>query len=176
MRIRFLVLSSKIKFGIFISLFIPVILLDQWSKKWALGSLKGQHPTDYLGGLLKFIYAENRGAWGSIGSNLGENWHFVILILLPSLALLAFAFYVFKTPKISLYEFISYSFILSGGFGNLIDRVLYGYVIDFLYIGYGSIGTNIFNIADVAIMTGVIMLILQYFQEKLAKKSVEKNA
>jgi signal peptidase II len=54
--------------------------------------------------------------------------------------------------------------VIAGGIGNLIDRAVHGYVVDFLWVGIpNSIGTNIFNVADVAIMIGVITLIVAHF-------------
>jgi signal peptidase II len=54
--------------------------------------------------------------------------------------------------------------VIAGGLGNLIDRAAHGYVVDFLWVGIPNvIGTNIFNIADVAIMIGVITLIVAHF-------------
>lgn len=58
----------------------------------------------------------------------------------------------------------SYGLVIAGGLGNLIDRAAHGYVVDFLWVGIPNvIGTNIFNIADIAIMIGVITLIVAHF-------------
>ena len=56
-------------------------------------------------------------------------------------------------------EYIAYSFILAGALGNLYDRIFFGYVIDFIEIHYNNFYWPIFNIADIAISTGVIMLL-----------------
>ena len=69
------------------------------------------------------------------------------------------------------------SLILAGGLGNLIDRALYGHVVDFLYLGLPGVRwlqTNIFNIADVAIMAGVGMMLV--FAFKPPAKPVEPEA
>jgi signal peptidase II len=160
---------AKLRYKIFSSIFIIVLLFDQWTKFVSLKNLKGAPTQNYLWGLFKLIYAENRGAWGSMGSDLDSGWHFLLLIMVPATALLVFTVFLFKSAKITKPEVYAYSLILSGGFGNIIDRILHGYVIDFMYIGYGRIGTNIFNIADVVIMVGVGILLLQYIQEKIQK-------
>ena len=57
-----------------------------------------------------------------------------------------------------------YSLVIAGGIGNLIDRAIYGYVVDFLWMGIpNGLGTNIFNVADVSIMIGVITLLVLHF-------------
>lgn len=155
--------------------FSIVISLDQYSKYLAKVNLKGSGVDNYLGGLFKLMYAENRGAWGSIGSNLDDVWRIIILIVIPCLALLAFAFFTLKNNKMSKSEVFSYALIIAGGVGNVIDRIIYNYVIDFMYIGYKSIGTNIFNIADLAIMTGVSILVIQSIRQKLDKKAQVKS-
>ncbi|NOU23715.1 MAG: signal peptidase II, partial [Methyloglobulus sp.] len=53
----------------------------------------------------------------------------------------------------------AYSLLLAGGAGNLIDRVMCGYVVDFMNIGVGSLRTGIFNVADIAVSVGVLILI-----------------
>ena len=148
------------KIGIYSSIVTIILILDQLTKKWAESALKGQRTQEYLGGLFKLIYAENRGAWGSFGSDYSEFWRYFLLIILPVGALIALTIFLFKSKKLKTWDYTAYSLILSGGVGNLIDRILYDYVIDFLYIGYRGIGTNIFNIADMVIMAGFIMLIL----------------
>ncbi len=163
----------SLKFRLKVLSFISFIIIgiDQLTKRWAYNELKFQSPIYYLSGLIKIIYAENRGAWGSMGSELDPVFHFFLLILIPCIALGAFSVYTLRNKKLTSLELYAYAFIISGGLGNIIDRILYGYVIDFLYIGYKSIGTNIFNIADVAIMFGVGVLVWQYFQQKLAEKN-----
>ena len=60
--------------------------------------------------------------------------------------------------------------VISGGIGNLIDRVTRGYVIDFIFMGIGPLHTGVFNIADIAITSGLIMMLYeQYRMEKETK-------
>lgn len=145
--------------------------LDQYTKKIAQEDLKFSPAISYLGGLVKLIYAENTGAWGSLGSTWQGLPRELMLIYLPMVALLFFAGYSVIGKKVKLYESIGLSLIVSGGIGNLIDRILYGYVVDFLWMGFNNtIGTNIFNVADVVIMAGFFVLIIppaiEHFQKK----------
>lgn len=136
-----------------LSLFIW-IALDQITKIWAIESIKGMPASYYLGGLVQIVYAENRGAWGGLGDSWPEFLRLSFLIYIPMIFLLGIAIYVLVNKKVKLYEATYLSFIVAGGIGNLIDRIRYDYVVDFMYIGYKSLGTNIFNIADVVIMIG----------------------
>ncbi|MBL7664847.1 MAG: signal peptidase II [Bacteriovoracaceae bacterium] len=148
-----------------------VLIFDQVTKIWAKNFLIINGNKIFLGGLFRLIYAENRGAWGSLGSSFSPEWRFILLIIVPILALLGFAWFVISNRKMKDIETLSYSLILGGGFGNLIDRIRYDYVVDFMYIGYQNIGTNIFNVADVSIMIGVGFLAIQSVKEALAKRS-----
>ena len=60
-------------------------------------------------------------------------------------------------------QYIAFSFVIGGAIGNLYDRILYGYVIDFIEIHYDSFYWPIFNIADIAISIGIILLLYSMF-------------
>lgn len=99
-----------------------------------------------------------------MGAGLGNTMRFWILTVLPFLFLGGLSWYTVTSKDLKNYMVASYCMVIAGGVGNLIDRALYGYVVDFLWVGIPSgIGTNIFNIADVSIMIGVITLIITHF-------------
>jgi signal peptidase II len=144
---------------------ILIIGIDQWTKSWAIAALKDVPSISYFGGHALLIYAENTGAWGSMGSTLSDTWRFWLLTVLPFVFLGGLAWYTVTSNELKNYMVACYSLVIAGGVGNLIDRATHGYVVDFLWVGIpGSwFATNIFNIADVAIMLGVITLILAHF-------------
>jgi signal peptidase II len=99
-----------------------------------------------------------------MGANLSQGMRFWVLTVLPFIFLGGLAWYTITSTELKNYMVASYSLVISGGIGNLIDRAFHGYVVDFLWFGIpGGIGTNIFNVADVAIMIGVITLIVAHF-------------
>jgi signal peptidase II len=155
-----------------------VVAFDQYTKSWAISELQGMPTRSYLGGTFLFLYAENTGAWGSMGSGLSDNLRFWILTVLPFLFLGGLTWYTLKSDELKPYMVWCYALVIGGGLGNLIDRAIYGYVVDFLWTGIpGGIGTNIYNIADVAIMAGVITLILLHFiLERKASESTNQSA
>lgn len=145
---------------------LPSVGLDQITKYWAVQNLKDSKATlSFFGDLLRMHYAENPGAWGGFGELLPEPWKTLIFTYGVALFLLGLAWYIVKNNHGNAVT-IGLSLVLSGGIGNLIDRAQFGYVVDFLYLGYDPIGwlhTNIFNIADMAIMAGAAVLIIQTF-------------
>ena len=136
------------------------IVVDQWSKDWAIATLYNRPQKLYFYGLVKLLYAENTGAWGSMGSGLPEPWRYILLTIVPILFLFGLFIFLITRKELKNYEIFCYALIVGGGAGNLIDRAIHGFVVDFLWMGWRDFGTNIFNIADVLIMTGVITLLL----------------
>lgn len=140
-----------------------VVAIDQYTKSWAVSALQNMPTRSYLGGTFLFLYAENSGAWGSMGSGLSDNLRFWLLTVLPFIFLGGLTWYTVRSQELKPYMVWSYALVIGGGLGNLIDRALYGYVVDFLWTGIpNGIGTNIYNIADVSIMAGVITLLVMH--------------
>ena len=75
--------------------------------------------------------------------------------------------YVYRDKGIDKTSLIGFCFIIGGGIGNIYDRILYGSVTDFLFIDLGGVfKTGIFNIADLSVTTGMIMILLMSFRSK----------
>lgn len=153
---------------------VTLVLLgvDQASKAWATSHLLGHPPTTYFG-VLQLTYAENHGGWGSLGAQWNDTARNFALQYFPGLLLIGMAAYAlaYSMPWQKAYGI---AILVSGGLGNLIDRVRFDHVIDFLYLGYGRLGTNIFNIADMAILTGVGLLLYSSWHEEPATATAEK--
>ena len=85
--------------------------------------------------------------------------------------MLAFVlYYIITRHSMSRLTMVGLCFIIGGGIGNVFDRIVYGSVTDFLHIKFGVFQTGIFNLADLSIVTGTIILLINYF---LRKKQVE---
>ncbi len=183
----------------------PAVVLDQWSKFWAtnwalekvntlgypLVDATGQPLTgldraialannpqihnSYLDGFFELDYAINLGAWGGLGDALGEPWRTFLLTYLVGFFLLGLAFYIVK-QKESTWMTVALSCILAGGIGNFIDRAAYGYVVDFMVMGFNvPLRTNIFNIADVVIMIGAGVLLVYYIKESFGSRKPQTS-
>jgi len=143
---------------------------DQGTKYLAQKELSSAPPISLIGDVFRFQYAENNGAFLSVGSGLQESYRFYLLTLLPVLFLLGLFFFVVFSRRLRLFEVISYSLIIAGGFSNLFDRILRdGFVVDFMNMGIGRLRTGIFNFADVSIMLGIFMMLALNITQKYRK-------
>lgn len=136
---------------------------DQAAKAIARGALEFSPPLALLGGALRLQYAENPGAFLSLGANLPAEARFLLGIVFVGATLAALLVFTFRSADLSLGQRTGLALILSGGLGNLIDRVVnHGHVIDFLIVKIGPLHTGIFNVADVAITAGVLTAVLSW--------------
>ena len=146
----------KIKALLILLVCLPLIGCDRYTKQQAVILLKGQEPVSFLNGFFTLTYHENTGAMLSLGAYLPESVRFIIFTLLVGLVLVGGLIYLLVKPM-NKYSFILGLLILSGGFGNLYDRAFNnGRVVDFMLLQAGSLKTGVFNVADVAIMAGLL--------------------
>jgi len=109
---------------------------------------------------------ENDGAMLSIGSALPATVKFILLSGIPVIALAFGVWYMFTRKNITKMSMLALSFAIGGGIGNIYDRIVHGSVTDFLHIDLGIFQTGIFNMADVSIMVGIGLFLLQSFIQK----------
>ncbi len=152
----------KIKAVLVLLVFCPLIGCDRYTKVQAVLHLKGEEPILFLKGIFILTYHENTGAMLSLGANLPDNIRFIIFTFLVGLVLVAGLVYILLTPM-DKQGFAVALLVLSGGFGNLYDRVLNdGRVVDFMLLQIGPLRTGVFNVADIAIMAGLFGFIFVY--------------
>ncbi len=142
------------KNGLFWLIAIAGVILDQLTKYWVVQTFDLGESVTVIPGVLNFTYVTNPGAAWSLFSENGEwlRW----LSILVSLALAIYG-WVVRLPN--RWEQAGYGFILSGAFGNGIDRLLAGEVVDFLQ-AFPITGFPIFNLADIWINVGIICLLV----------------
>ena len=165
----------------------PILLLilitcvgcDQATKYTAKYFLEGKRSLSYAGDMLRLGYAENTGAFLSLGSNLPDTIRMLIFTVMAALFLVGFVVYLLRNETITKNAMIAGSLIVAGGVGNLIDRIVNeGAVIDFLNVGIGSLRTGIFNVADMSIMAGIFMFLFATHgmqKEEAAKAEDNEN-
>ena len=135
--------------------------IDQATKLLASEYLTKNAMVSYLNDTLRVGFVENIGAFLGLGNNMSEQARFWLFVVLVGAFLLGLLCYLLLNTKLNLPSLIALSLIFSGGISNFHDRVFnHGAVIDFLNIGVGSLRTGVFNVADIAIMIGVFMLII----------------
>ena len=146
-----------------------LVLIDQMSKYLVVEFLKDQPPIVVIEDVLNFFYVENRGAAFGIMQNM--RLFFIIITIAIVLAIL---FILFKNYKNNSLLFnISLALILGGAIGNFIDRFRLHYVVDFISFRIFGYDFAVFNLADVFIVIGTILLaimILLYENPKRGNK------
>ncbi|MDD3609614.1 MAG: signal peptidase II [Halothiobacillaceae bacterium] len=134
-----------------------VLILDQISKWAATAWLSYAEPVPVMP-LLNMTLLHNTGAAFSFLASAGgwQRWFFTLIALAISIALVI---WLWRLPARERLTGAALALVLGGALGNLIDRVLYGYVVDFIDVYYGSWHWPAFNIADSAITVGVALLL-----------------
>ena len=147
------------------SILFVTLVLDLVSKAWARATLDG-HVYRYFGDLLVFEHSENPGAFLSLGADFDPRFRFWIFTIGIAAITFGVLIYLIRTKLLPNIQVGAYTLIVAGGFGNLVDRVMKETVTDFINMGIGSLRTGIFNIADMAIMLGVFILVGLSFQKE----------
>ena len=152
----------------YIMLFIVLLIGDQASKYWARTVLYQQSSIQVIPHILRFTYVENRGA--AFGMLQGQKIFFVIMTFL----LIGLFFVYLKKTNTNKWMKWTASIIIAGAIGNLIDRVLLGYVVDF--IDFHIVWRHVFNVADIYVVGGTLLLALQILlqDEKEKETSLSK--
>lgn len=142
------------------------VVADQLLKGLVLQYVKPVGHMTVIPGFLDFLYVENRGAAFSILQN--QQWFFITVASVASLIILIALF------RYRRHEFFSYAasaLIVGGGIGNLLDRIRYGYVVDYLSVSFFP---PIFNFADCCVTVGTICLIIHLLWFSERDKNVER--
>lgn len=149
------------------------LVLDQITKQWVAGSFDLYESVSVLP-IFSLTYVHNLGAAFSFLADQGgwQRWFFTAIAAIASLI---FIVWLAKTPKSQKLLSIAFALMLSGALGNLIDRVLFGYVIDFLDFHWSGNHFPAFNVADSMIFIGAALMILESFisEQNAAEKETE---
>jgi signal peptidase II len=138
-----------------------VIVLDQASKRVVDSTMQLYETIEWLP-LFQLTYVRNTGASFSLLAQAG-GWQRWLFVGIASVASLVMVYWLKQLPKERHWEAAAWALVLGGALGNLIDRIAYGYVIDFLDAFYGQSHFPAFNVADSAITVGVGILLVEAF-------------
>ena len=160
--------APKLK-GILLILFL--VLLDQGTKYLAIRYLRGSSGISLIDNVLNLRYLENRGmAFGLLQNKI------LFLVLTCIVFFVAIIYLFIKAPATVYYRPLLYTaaIVFAGAMGNFIDRVFRGYVVDFIY--FSLIDFPVFNIADIGITVGAILLVVYFIWfDKEDKNADVKN-
>jgi signal peptidase II len=140
---------------------------DRVTKHLAVTTLAGMPGQSYLGDTVRLDYHENSGGFLSTGATWRPAVRTGVFQIANGLFLLGTVIFAARYQWSRLAR-IGLILFLAGGVSNLVDRVTMGSVIDFLNVGIGPVRTGIFNVADVAIMAGMVLLIVDGYRSRKA--------
>jgi signal peptidase II len=138
---------------------LATIGCDRVTKHVAATMLAGNPPRSLLADTVRLSYAENTGGFLSLGADLPPARRVIVFTITTGLLLLGLAATAIRARWQGA-RLGGVALIVAGGASNWIDRVAAGSVVDFMNIGIGPVRTGIFNVADVAIMFGVALIVI----------------
>jgi len=146
---------------------------DQASKVVARNHLALSPPIYVMGDILRLHYTENTGAFLGLGASLSESVRFWSFVVFVSGVLVGFLGFLLFSQALNPLGWWGGTLVVGGGLSNLIDRILNnGAVIDFMNVGIGNLRTGVFNVADVAIMVGMGILLVSTLSLNPKKENV----
>ena len=134
-----------------------VVALDLWTKHWATRTLAYHEPVEVLGPFVRFTYTRNSGVAFGLGAGLPFPYY---VFSIAAVAVILFLF--FKQRVTGMARQLALALIMGGALGNLIDRLRFGEVVDFIEVGYGRWHWPVFNVADSAVTVGVILFAITW--------------
>jgi|UPI0004B98084 signal peptidase II len=169
--ILFLFWKNFMKFtkrlGLIVVVFALCVGIDQITKAIAKATLSMESVREYLGGSIRLLLTHNTGTFLGLGGTLPANVRYALMIIGLGAFLLALLVYTLLNKRADAITVISLTMIFSGGISNLLDRIVYGgYVVDFMNVSAGIVHTGVFNVADMVLMVGAIMLFMVGFKSK----------
>lgn len=148
---------------------IFVLFIDVISKLLVINNLSYNKKISIINNFFNFNFVKNKGvAFSFLSGNL-------LLIIMITFIILYFIYKYLKDKELRLLELWGYAFIIGGALGNLFDRIIYGYVIDFIDIYIFGYDFPVFNIADCGVVVGVFLIILDSFFNKGGSKDENKS-
>jgi signal peptidase II len=141
---------------------VVTIGCDRVTKHVATATLAGMPGRSYLADTVRIGYAENAGGFLSIGASLPPAARTAVFTVATGITLIALAVLVTRR-RWNGAAALGVTLFVAGGASNWFDRIVHGSVVDFLNVGVGPLRTGVFNVADVAIMTGVGLFAIAEF-------------
>lgn len=153
--------SHGLYYSLYLALAASIIFLDQLSKYWVLQNLDLHQAMPILSSF-SIVHARNYGAAFGFLNNVG-GWQTVLFSSVALGVSLVLLVWLKRTSAIERQLSIALAMVLGGAIGNLIDRLQFNYVVDFLLLHYNSWQFPAFNVADSAITVGAILLLMDSF-------------
>ena len=148
------------KYILFLAITVPVIILDQLTKAWILASLRLHEGFSVIDGFFNIVHVRNPGAAFGFLAGVSPGFRSIFFLAVTMAAIVLILHFLRASRSDQPSQVVSLALILAGAGGNLIDRVRFGEVVDFLDVYVGALHWPAFNVADAAITTGASFLAL----------------
>lgn len=136
------------------------IIIDQISKVWVRSSFSYGEIKQIVGDTFIMQYVENKGAFLGLGSDMNDTLRLILLLILPTLVLGYLIYYLITNKALDKLSLFAFCCIAGGGISNVFDRIVRNQVTDYFYIYFNdTIKTGIFNIADMSVTFGMLILL-----------------
>ena len=139
---------------------------DQYTKYIVREKVVPGTRTEIVGELLQLMNVENYGAFLGMGSETNPTIKLIFLLMVPTMVLGFVLYYLFTNKSLDRLTTTGLCCIVGGGLANLFDRFIYGSVTDFLFMDFSIARTGIFNVADLSVTTGMVLILISTFKEK----------
>ena len=149
-------------------------MVDQVTKAWAVRRLRFSEPMTVINDLLNFAYAQNTGVAFSMLDSHGDTGRWGLSIVAGIAGVLVLYFF-WRTPRSDDRILGALTLLLAGIAGNVVDRVRLGFVVDFIDVQFGSWHYPTFNVADMLIVIGAILMIIDVFFTKKAAMAAKAS-
>lgn len=164
---------------VFISIIIALnFIVDRISKLIVESKMSLGQEIELIGQNFVLRYVKNTGAFLGMGSDLNPTLRILLLLVLPVLVLGYVTFYIYKNKTMDKWSLVAFCSIIGGGIANVYDRFVYGEVTDFFFVDLGGVfKTGIFNVADMSVTAGLIILLFSNFiKKKPQRETVSEKA
>jgi len=163
--------AMKQKYWILLIFCFGILVLDQWSKYIIVQEMSLYRKVEVVHGFFNIVHVRNTGgAFGIFGGARGGIGS-ILFVVVSLIAIVAIVFLFIKTSEKERTLALSFSLILSGALGNLIDRLHYGEVVDFLDFHIATYHWPAFNVADSAICVGIGLMALEILKRDRRKST-----
>ncbi|MCJ8276147.1 MAG: signal peptidase II [Bdellovibrionales bacterium] len=147
---------------------LVILVLDQWTKGYIIKAFQYGESVDVIQHYFNITYVRNYGAAFGFLSTIDASIRDTFFLLMPPFAMTVILFMLKMTPDYDKIRKMALCCVFAGAMGNYIDRLRFGYVVDFLdFHYYGQWAWPAFNVADISIVCGIsVLCILEFFPQK----------
>ncbi len=154
----------RLRYLVFFAISFFILGLDLFTKKMALENLTSSSSVEIIPGFFNLVLVFNSGAAFGFLNNPGTTWQ-TWLFLIVTLLAMGLIIHLIRTIARDRFSFLGLAFIMGGALGNLLDRLRYQAVVDFLDFYVGDWHWPAFNVADIAICVGAGLVILSFWKK-----------